>query len=206
MRERPFLLFDMGKVLLDFSHERMARQMAAVAGIAYDLSWQTIFGGDLNERWERGDLSTAQFCDEFDAITHSRGDRAALEDAANDIFSPLPQMMAVTGHLRAAGYRLGILSNTNECHWRYVQARYAFLTRLFHVRMASFELASLKPDPVIYERAAQRAGVAPAGIFYADDRPENVAGAQAAGYDAVLFTTASGLIRELFSRGIGGNY
>jgi HAD superfamily hydrolase (TIGR01509 family) len=206
MPDKPFLLFDMGNVLLGFSHERMARQMAAVAGVSYERAWQTIFGGDLNERFERGDLSTAEFCDQFTSATGSRGDRCALEEAANDIFHVLPQMMGVAGHLHAAGYRLGILSNTNECHWRYVQKRYAFLTRLFHVRMASFELRSLKPDPAIYARAAERAGVLPADVFYADDRLENVIGAQAAGYDAVLFTSASDLVRELFQRGIVGNY
>ena len=196
----------MGNVLLGFSHERMASQMAAVAGIPYERSWQIVFEQDLNERFERGDLTPDQFFDEYSAAAGSRPDRAALEAAANDIFWVLPQMASLVGHLYAAGHKLGLLSNTNACHWQFVQQQYGCIRTMFHVRLASFEARSLKPQPQIYLEAARRAGVSPADVFFTDDRQENVDGAKKAGFDAVLFTTAPNLARELMRRGIGGNY
>jgi putative hydrolase of the HAD superfamily len=196
----------MGNVLLGFSHERMASQMAAVAGIPADRVWQILFASGLNLRFERGELTSEQFFAEFCEQAGKACDRAALEDAANDIFWVLPRMVSLVGHLRAAGHKLGILSNTNECHWRYVQERFSYLHTMFHVRLASFEARALKPEPLIYQEAARRAGVIPQQVFFADDRPENVAGAKAAGFDAVLFTKPAHLVGELIRRGLTGNY
>jgi HAD superfamily hydrolase (TIGR01509 family) len=110
------------------------------------------------------------------------------------------------GRLNAAGYRLGVLSNTNDAHWRWVTKRFSYLTTMFDVAAMSFEIGVMKPDPRIYAEAARLAGVDPADVFYTDDRPENVAGAQAAGFDAVLFTTPAALSAELWQRGIVANY
>ena len=47
---RPqFIYFDMGNVLLHFSHERMAEQMARVAGIEPALAWRILF--EDGSRW-----------------------------------------------------------------------------------------------------------------------------------------------------------
>lgn len=203
---RPFLYFDMGAVLLGFSHERMAAQMGAVAGIAPQRAWQILFGGDLNVRFERGDLTPRQFYDEFCDQAGASCDHAALEEASNDIFWIFPQSVAIVGHLRAAGYRLGILSNTNIAHWQYVTKRYSFLTALFHVHATSFDLRSLKPGVPIYHAAARLADVSPTEIFFTDDRADNIAGACEAGFDGVVFTSAPALARELLRRGIVANY
>ena len=207
MTRKPFLYFDMGNVLVMFSHERMAAQMAAVAGIEPQRAWDILFGGDLGIRHETGAITNDQFYDEFcRAAGAANIDRAALDRAACDIFWLHTPLVAVTGRLNAAGYRLGILSNTNDAHWRYVKGRFSFLTTMFHSYAMSFEIGVMKPAPRIYADAARIAGVDPADVFYTDDRPENVAGAQAAGFDAVLFTTPAALSIELWKRGIALNY
>jgi FMN phosphatase YigB (HAD superfamily) len=45
------------------------------------------------------------------------------------------------------------------------------------------------------------AGVEPHEIFYTDDIPGLIAGAKAAGYDAVPFTSVREYVRELTARG-----
>jgi putative hydrolase of the HAD superfamily len=210
MPKRPFFYFDMGNVLLFFSHQRMAAQMAAVVGIAPELAWQILFDGDLGTRHEEGRISEDQFYSEFCQSAGARNlpaiDRAALELAANDIFWLHTPMVAIVGRLHASGYRLGVLSNTNRGHWQFVKQRFSYLTTMFHVHAMSFDFRVMKPDRQIYVDAVKLAGVAPADIFFSDDRPENVAAAQAAGWDAVLFTTPSALSRELLRRGIGVNF
>jgi len=210
MPKRPFLYFDMGNVLLFFSHQRMAAQMAAVVGVTPERAWQILFEGDLSIRHEEGRISEDQFYDEF---CRSAGvanlptiDRTALEDAANDIFWLNTPLVALVGRLNAGGYRLGVLSNTNRGHWRFVTGRFSYLTTMFHVPAMSFDFHVMKPARQIYLDAARLAGVAPEDIFFTDDRPENIAGAKEAGFDAVLFTSPTALSRELFQRGIVLNY
>jgi putative hydrolase of the HAD superfamily len=206
MPKRPFLYFDMGNVLLFFSHERMAAQMAAVVGITAERAWQILFGGELGIRHEKGLVSDDQFLDEFCRAAGKGGsdavDRGGLARAANDIFWLHVPMVAITGRLHAGGYRLGVLSNTNSGHWRYVTNRFSYLTTMFHVHALSCNFGVMKPEPKIYADAALLAGVSPTEIFFTDDRPENVAGARAAGYDAVLFTSPAALSAELYERGI----
>jgi putative hydrolase of the HAD superfamily len=210
MPKRPFFYFDMGNVLLHFSHERMAAQMAAVVGCTPQRAWNVLFEADLGIRHEEGKLTEDQFYDEFCRLAGAPNlpaiDRTALEQAANDIFWLHTPMVALVGRLHAAGYRLGVLSNTNRGHWRFVTGRFSYLTTMFHVYAMSFEIGVMKPGPRIYEEATRLAGVSPQDIFFTDDRAENVAAAQAAGWDAVPFTTPAALSRELFRRGIVLNF
>jgi HAD superfamily hydrolase (TIGR01509 family) len=95
------------------------------------------------------------------------------------------------------------MSNTNSIDWGFVSSgAFPFINRCFERFVLSYEVRSMKPERAIYEHAARLAG-APAGeVFFADDRPENVAGAIEAGLDAVLFTTPAELKRELENRGL----
>ena len=205
--KRPFVYFDLGNVLLNFSHERMAAQMAAVAGIEPRRAWDILFARDLGIRHETGKITNQEFYDEFCRAAGKTGvDREALNLAACDIFWLNVPLVAIVGRLHAAGYRLGILSNTNDAHWRYVTGRFAFLGQLFHIYAMSFETGVMKPEPRIYAEAARLAGVEPGDVFYTDDRAENVDGARAAGFDAEPFTSSADLSRQLWQRGIVGNY
>ena len=55
----------------------------------------------------------------------------------------------------------------------------------------------MKPERSAYEQAADRAGVDAGDIFFTDDRPENVEGALAAGWQAAIFTSAHDLEETL---------
>ena len=60
----------------------------------------------------------------------------------------------------------------------------------------------MKPNPRIYAEAIARAQCAPEECFFTDDIPEYVAGARAAGIDAVQFQSATQLESALKERGI----
>lgn len=204
----PFLYFDLGNVLLFFSHERACRQMAEVASTPQRPLTPTdirrvVFESGLEDLYEAGEITTAEFYVQFCRETLTRPDLDRLMHAASDIFRPNEEMFPLLTGLRGAGHRLGLLSNTNEVHWDFVSdGRYTPLPGLFDVLALSFQLGSIKPRQTIFERAAKLAGVAPAEIFFTDDRPEHVAAAREVGYDAVQFTDAPSLINELRQRGI----
>lgn len=202
-----FFYFDIGNVLLAFDHERMVRQMAAVAGVDTAVVRDAIFsGGDRASaqwRFEAGDLSEDDYYEHLCDALGVRPPRAKLELAASDIFEPIDATMRLVERLRAVGHRLGLLSNTNGVHWRFFRdGRYPTLATAFEVGVGSFEARSMKPDARIFEIAVERAGVPKEEVFFADDREENVAGAIAYGIDAVRFTGAEALEVELRARGV----
>ena len=202
-----FIYFDLGNVLLNFDHRRAASQMAAVAGLPVEQVWNLIFESDLLLRVESGQITDQQFYEIFCEETQTRADFAKLQQAGSDIFGLNREMVPLLQHLHSAGHPSGILSNTSKSHWDFVcQGQYAILPGTFRHAVLSFEVGAAKPDQKIYEIAIERAGVAAEEIFFTDDREENVAGARAAGIDAVQFHSAAQLVLELRARGVRCNY
>lgn len=207
MRTPRFLYFDLGNVLLNFDHRLACRQMGQVAGIPADKVWDIVFAGDLELRYEAGEIGDREFYEIFCGHTGSRPDLAALLLAGSEIFTLNASIVPVVAALDAAGYRLGILSNTNPPHWAYCHdGRYGLLNRAFTVHALSYQLGACKPSAKIFEGAARLAGVAPEEIFFVDDVAGHVAGARAAGFDAVQYTTTPALVADLRARGLAFNY
>jgi putative hydrolase of the HAD superfamily len=198
-----FLYFDLGNVLLFFDHRHIVRQMAAVAGVSEALVRRTVLDGDLDVRYDRGDVDCRAFYEEFCARTSTRADYDQLRTAVAEIFEVNESIVPLVRALQAKGQRMGILSNTCAAHWDHcLDGSFPFLNECFEVFALSYQLRALKPDTRIYARAAELASVRAGDIFFVDDRPENVAGALAAGFDAVLFEGTEHLSRALAERGL----
>jgi putative hydrolase of the HAD superfamily len=206
-----FLYFDLGNVLLSFSHERMCRQMAEVAGVSPAAVREALFSAprsgptqSVQWRFERGDLNALAVYEHFCEALGVQPDREQLSAAGGNIFEAIPESLALIERLAAAGARLGIMSNTNPIDWGFISSgAFPAINRCFEHYVLSYEVRAMKPERAIYDRAVQLAG-APAGeVFFTDDREENVAGAIDAGLDAVLFTTPAALQRQLVQRGFG---
>jgi putative hydrolase of the HAD superfamily len=188
--------------------------MAEVAGLPFELVYEYLIAGWAPDcaQWqiEDGRMSADEYYARFCEETKSRPDRVLLERAAGDIFWPLDDSIRLLHDLRAAGSRLGLLSNINPVHWDFVsRGQYPWLLHgqdggLFDVTVLSYQAKAMKPDARIYQHAARLAGVDIGEMFFVDDRDENVAGARAAGIDAVQFVDAHQLRAELQSRGVAG--
>jgi glucose-1-phosphatase len=200
-----FIYFDLGKVLLDFSTERMYRQIGEAADIA-PADVQAVLASGLQSDYESGKLDSREFHAAFCRQTATRPDYEAFSLAFCDIFTPIASMWAVVAGLYQAGHRLGILSNTCPGHWEHCLRRYQLLRSFFSVHALSHEIGALKPDAAIFCKAAELARCRPEEIFYADDIAGHVAGARGVGMDAVVYTATDELAKELRMRGLEFNY
>jgi FMN phosphatase YigB (HAD superfamily) len=201
------LYFDLGNVLLFFDHRRACAQIAALTGADPRRVWEVAFAGPLQHQYEAGEISTDDFyatlCEELDA----RPPRADLARAASDIFTVNVPVKAIVAQLIVAGWDLGILSNTCEIHWQFcTDGHLTLLPEAFSAIALSYEVGTMKPDPRIFQAAAEIACLAPEEIFYVDDIAEHVAGAREVGFDAVQYTTPQKLARDLVESGIEFNY
>lgn len=194
-------LFDLGNVLLHFSHDRMWRQLADLCDFAVPETQSLIERHDLANEFERGRLSEADFHDRLQEMTNSRFERAAFRTALADIFelnTPMPDLL---DRLRAEGYRLILLSNTNETHLAWVRERFTVLEH-FDDLVLSFRVGVMKPEPEIYEAALRVIDCSPEECFYTDDIMANIHAGRGFGLQAELFTDAPSLITHLNQRGV----
>ncbi len=200
-----FIYFDLGKVLLNFTHERGFAQIAEVSGAAEPNVRSLLVDSGLSDRYETGDVTTAEFHQQFCDATGTSPTIEELSTAWGNIFELIPSTVTLATNLKSAGYSIGILSNTCEAHWEYAANRFRILQSLFEPVITSYEARSMKPDAVIYQRAAEAAGVAAEELFFVDDRQENVDGATQQGWNARLFTGALQLAGDLEELGLAFN-
>ncbi|HRA89304.1 MAG TPA: HAD family phosphatase, partial [Planctomycetaceae bacterium] len=105
--------FDMGNVLVHFSHEKMCQNIAGVCG--WTEARTKTFLMDEGRQWklERGEVTEEQFHAEFCEATGKTLDIDDLRHAAADIFWLNESIVPVLHQLKSAGMRLVLLSNTS---------------------------------------------------------------------------------------------
>ncbi|MEU0686724.1 HAD family hydrolase [Streptomyces uncialis] len=111
----------------------------------------------------------------------------SLADAWFDGRETNHEWVAVLRKARERGAFVGMLSNmvpTWDAHWR----RMVDPAELFDDVVLSFEVGHRKPSPGMFALAAERAGVPAGSCVLIDDLAHNIAGAEAAGWQAVHFT------------------
>ena len=110
---------------------------------------------------------------------------SAILQLAIDLQEPVKPTERLIGDLKAAGYKLYVLSNMSR---EFID----FLRRfpvygLFDGEVVSCEEGVVKPEPEIYRRLLGRYGLDPAQTLFIDDRPANIAAAAALGIRGQLF-------------------
>ncbi len=194
-------LFDMGNVLVHFSHERMCAQMGGVCDSTADEVRELLFESNLQYDFERGHISDGEFHRRFeDTVGHSI-DFDDLRHAGSDIFELNDSIVPVLNILKSRGHRLVLLSNTSSAHFEFVQRRFNVLQK-FDDFVNSFEVGAVKPEAAIFEAALHAIGCEPHECFYTDDIAEYVETGRSYGLQAEVFTDTASLIEQLERRGI----
>jgi putative hydrolase of the HAD superfamily len=135
----------------------------------------------LLERLETGALAVAEFEPRLAALLEVESERLIRR-----LFGTMePDIEMLDGVLaaRRAGIRTGLLSNAWGDALAYDDA---LLEELFDAWVISSEVGLRKPDPAIYELAAERLGLPPPACVFVDDLPGNLKPARALGMATVL--------------------
>ncbi len=181
MPQVEHIVFDLGKVLVDFSYRQLfplLRRQGALIRDAEDFAAQV---GLID--YEQGQITTAEFLQRIDTLLSAPLGETTLRKVWCDIFTPIPQMISLVRRLRSQA-RTYIISNTGEIHWQYLTDRFA-LPELYDDAFASCEVGVMKPAADIYATAEKRFGFTPAQVVFIDDRHENIAGASSCGWHTI---------------------
>ncbi|WP_456788483.1 HAD-IA family hydrolase [Cellulomonas sp. P5_C5] len=124
-----------------------------------------------------------------------------VEHFADTLTGPVPGSYEVVRDLRALGIRLLGLTNWSAETFHLAEPAATAIGLLEDV-LVSGEVGVAKPDPRVFALLTDRFGLRPERTVFADDSAANVAAGAAAGFDAVLFTTAEALRADLVARGV----
>lgn len=201
MKDERAVLFDLGKVLIDFDHRIAVRRIQAYCTLKEEEIYNLFFDSDVTDRYERGSVSSEDFFREVKAMLGARISYDEFMPIWNEIFTPHPGMREVLSSLYGA-YRLYLVSNLNESHGRYLQQQFPQYFKYFEHLFFSYELHMRKPDAAIYAAIIDFIQLPPQQIIYTDDRAELVAAAGKCGIDAFVFASTDSCKEQLRKRGI----
>jgi HAD superfamily hydrolase (TIGR01509 family) len=182
------IVFDLGKVLVDFDYAIAAQRIAARGTMTLRAIAEYITQSRLFLQYELGTMTTEQFCAELCRVSGFRGSPAEFGSCFADVFAPIEPMIQLQATLRQRGLPAYIFSNTNEMAAEQIRRAFPFYGN-FDGYILSYQHGAMKPDARLYEvveRASARHG---AEILYLDDRPENVAAGAARGWQVILHET-----------------
>ena len=194
------LVFDLGNVLARFAPREFVPLEVPDPQAAAAL-YHALFESGLWYRLDEGTLDDAGALRELGRqLPQYRHLAARLLAVWDKYLTPIPEMEPLLRELRAKGYKLYLLSNASKRFYQYRSQLPAL--RLLDGFVISADYRVAKPQARIYEILCQRYALQPGECLFTDDVPQNVQAAQAAGWQAVPFTTPDAYRAFLCRQGI----
>ena len=201
-RALKHIVFDLGAVLFSWRPRQLL--MRELPHLATDelaaAHWEAqifqSYGGDWSE-FDRGTVTALELVLRIVQRTGlAAPDVAIVVEAVPRELRPIGATVAWLHKLADAGHTLHYLSNMPEPYARKLESENPFFAR-FASGVFSCRVQHNKPEPQIYQIAAQRFGAAPEQLVLLDDHAPNVAAARAQGWNAVQFRDAMQAQTEL---------
>lgn len=201
MTEIRHIVFDIGKVLLHYDPAIPYRRLIPDAA-RRDWFLANICTHDWNVEQDRGRswreaeaLLIAVYPEEEDNIRAFRRHWHEMIPHANE------ESVAVMEGLIADGRDVTMLTNFASDTFAEASERFQFLKKPRGVTVSG-DVGLIKPDRAIYDHHSRAFGLEPAATLFIDDNAANIAGAQDAGWQSVLFSGAEALRRDLARFGL----
>jgi len=195
--------FDLGKVLLHFDWQLMLDCVAAKSPLTPEQISRLLKEDRQVLAYEVGGISSAKFFSHLKKRLRYKGTAKELRAAFSEIFTPLPDHIALAA-LLAPHYPLAIISNTNEAHIVHAEATYSFFS-LFKARIYSHQVKMMKPDRAIYQAALKAlGGIDPLETLFIDDLEPNILGAVKLGWQTIHLRPGVDLREALASYDLKG--
>jgi len=199
------ILFDLGNVVLPFSHYQIAEKLSRFSRKKEFQDPQRTFSylfdfenGAVNA-YETGRVSSSAFFESLRDLFELSISFEEFIPIWNDIFTENKEVSGIV--LSQKGKRrLGLLSNTNPLHFDYVLATFSILLS-FDRWILSHKVGFKKPEVAIFKEAMDWAVVEPQRILFIDDMKRHIDVAISLGMQGIHFISAVQL-KEALSTGL----
>lgn len=191
-------IFDMDEVLYSYSWRDRMASLTATTGLSLETLRERWWhrDGELAAEaghWTDGDDYLAAFTAAIDAeVTESE-----WVSARGGAMTPLPDSLDAVARAAELG-TVTLLTNNGALTQRHLATLAPALPDLFGDHLfTSSHYGARKPEPEVFTAVLDRYGLPAERAFFADDLPENIAGAASVGITAHLFTDGAAMRRAI---------
>ena len=192
------IVFDVGRVLVDFSLDAFAQFLRSHGAIVSDEA-EFIEKSGMRE-YELGRLTSEAFLRQVAQLLEKPVDEQELARRWQTIFQPIPEMIELLDSLSAT-HRTFMLSNTNELHWQYLSQEYRLGDKAVGV-ITSYTTGALKPSAEIFIAAERQHKLIPTSTVFIDDIEDHIVAVRKRGWHGIHHQSVEETRAELHHLGI----
>lgn len=194
------VIFDVGNVLIEWQPERYYDPRIGAERRRAMFAEVDLHG--MNDEIDRG----ADFRETIYAWAEKypewRNEIRLWHDDWLEMAKPaIPHSVRLLRALNAEGIKTLALTNFGIGTWAIATPVYDFLNEFSHAYVSG-HMGVTKPDAQIYAMVEDHSGLAPDRLLFTDDRAENIAAAQARGWQTHLFDGPEGWAARLVAEGL----
>ena len=185
------IVFDLGNVVIHIDPDLTIRKFKDLGVVNFDDMYNIMRQTDVFDRLDTGKITLPEFRQTIRDSSQANLSDEQIDDAWCAMLLDFPEEnVELLRKLRNAGYKLYLLSNTNEMHiayyTRYLKQRFGrdLLTELFDRTFYSHEIGYRKPNREAYEYVLKAENLKPAETLFIDDLEHNVIAARQTGMQA----------------------
>ncbi|MCF2520518.1 HAD family phosphatase [Dyadobacter sp. CY351] len=186
------IIFDLGDVILNIDVPVASKSFAELSGREQAEILELFSKNALFRQFETGELDEAGFRNYVRKILEfSDLSDEAIDTAWNSLLLDLPPERVELLQNLSKSYRLFLLSNTSSIHITQVNkileasTGVKKLDDLFETVFLSYEMGLMKPDPQIYQKVLEQAGLKAEETLFLDDNRDNIEAASLLGIDTI---------------------
>ncbi|WP_149140413.1 HAD family hydrolase [Gemmobacter caeruleus] len=194
------VIFDIGNVLIEWNPERFYDWQIGRAD--REALFAEVDLHRMNDIIDAGGPFRETIYEWADCHPDWRDEIRMWHDHWIEMASPrIDGSVALLRALRLKGVPVFALTNFGIDSFAYAQTQYDFLTE-FDRAFVSGHMGVTKPAPRIFEMVEADCGIAPGRLLFVDDRPDNIAAAEARGWACHRFDGWQGWARRLVAEGL----
>ena len=195
------LIFDFGNVLVDIDSRSLMMEYFKGDPDALAGFWRIRSNPDFVNECDRGDQPFADTIRKYQALNpeYTAALQYFVDNCEREVTGVKEGMGQLLKTLKENGYKLFGLTNWGDIIYKIID-RYAIFD-LLDGMVISCEERLIKPDRAIYRCLTERYALNPSECLFTDDKQINVDGAEAAGMNAILFTSPedyANLLRTIY--------
>jgi putative hydrolase of the HAD superfamily len=179
---------DLGNVLINFDHAIAVKKILRLTPKSELEIYELFFDSSLTKDYEEGRINTLDFYKGVKDMLQLDMSYEAFLPVWDDIFFETPRNVRMHDFIRFMRnkYKLAMVSNINEAHYKFLKNKMAVFNDFDSV-ILSYEVGARKPDPGIYDAAMRSVNASPAEVFYIDDRADLIEAASRLGIKGMIF-------------------
>jgi epoxide hydrolase-like predicted phosphatase len=191
------LIFDLGKVVFDYSFPEAFAHWAKVSGKTKEDIEKHFEYGPVFEKFERDELTPDEFRKHISADIGFDFEKEEFENGWNNIYLELyPGMDNLLGTIKKT-HRIVALTNTNRIHAKRWLTKFDDTLNHFEKIFSSHEIGKRKPESEAFLAVLDYLEMKPSDVIFLDDNPENINAAEKIGIKSILVSSPKQMYSDL---------